>query len=53
MGKDRKVEATLKEARVLQEETKTRLKEADALFNNETRGYIEVENERERTLKVT
>jgi len=37
----------------LQEETKTRLKEANQLFNTEARGFIEVESERERTLKVT
>jgi len=33
MGKDRKVEATLKQTRVLEEETKTRLKEVNQLFN--------------------
>jgi U3 small nucleolar RNA-associated protein 7 len=53
MVKDRKVEATLKQTRVLEEETKLRLKEAGTLFNTESKGYIEVETERERTLKVT
>ena len=53
MGKDRKVEAALKQTRVLEEESKTRLKEANSLFNTEEKGYIEVETERERTLKVT
>jgi hypothetical protein len=53
MGKDRKVEAALKQTRVLEEETKTRLKESDVLFNTEQKGYIEVETERERTLKVS
>jgi hypothetical protein len=37
---------------VLREETKTRLKEQATLFNTEERGFLEVENERERTLKV-
>jgi|LakMenEpi03Aug12_release.lakeMendotaPanAssembly.Ray.scaffolds.fasta_scaffold5113642_1 hypothetical protein len=53
MGKDRKVEATLKQTRILEEETKTRLKEQNTLFNTENRGFIEVETERERTLKVS
>ena len=53
MGKDRKVEAAIKQTRVLQEETKTRLKEVKQLFNTEDPGFIEVETERERTLKVT
>jgi U3 small nucleolar RNA-associated protein 7 len=53
MGKDRKVEATLKQTRILEEETKTRLTEQSNLFNTENRGFIEVETERERTLKVT
>ena len=37
---------------MLKEETKTRLKEQASLFNTEDRGYLEVETERERTLKV-
>jgi len=53
MKKDRKVIAALKETRVLREEAKTRLIEADQLFNTEDHGFIETETERERTLKVT
>lgn len=53
MKKDRKVVAALKESRVLKEEAKTRLQEADTLFNTEDHGFIEIESERERTLKVT
>ena len=53
MKKDRKVVAALKEARVLKEEAKTRLLEADTLFNTEDHGFIQTETERERTLKVT
>ena len=53
MKKDRKVIAALKETRVLKEEVKTRLKESAQLFNTEDHGFIEIETERERTLKVT
>ena len=53
MGKDRKVDAALKRTRVLKEEVKTRLGEASQLFNTEDYGYLQVETERERTLKVT
>ena len=53
MKKDKKVTAALKEARVLKDEVKTRLQEADQLFNTEEHGFIETETERERTLKVT
>jgi len=52
-GKDRKVTAALKETRVLKEEVKTRLHEANQLFNTEDTGFIETETDRERTLKVT
>ena len=37
----------------MKEEARTRLKEADQLFNTEEHGYMETETERERTLKVT
>ena len=53
MRKDKKVSAALRETRVLKEEVKTRLVEADTLFNTEDHGFIETETERERTLKVT
>ena len=53
MKKDKKVTAALKETRVLKEEVKTRLQEANQLFNTEEYGFIETETERERTLKVT
>ena len=53
MKKDKKVEAALKETRVLKQETKTRLEEADNLFNTEEYGFMQTETERERTLKVT
>ena len=53
MGKDRKVDAALKQTRVLKEEVKTRLGEASQLFNTEDYGYLQVEAERERTLKVS
>ena len=52
MGKDKKLSAMLDKTRVLTEETKTRLKEQAQLFNIEERGYLEVDHERERTLKV-
>lgn len=52
MGKDKKLNAVLEKAHVLKEETKTRLKEQAQLFNTEDRGFLEVEHERERTLKV-
>lgn len=52
MGKDKKLSALLDKTRVLTEETKTRLKEQAQLFNTEERGYLEVDHERERTLKV-
>jgi len=53
MRKDKKVSAALRETRVLKEEVKTRLGEANQLFNTEDHGFIETETERERTLKVT
>ena len=53
MTKDKKVEAALKETRVLKHEIKTRLDEADNLFNTEDYGFMQTEHERERTLKVT
>lgn len=52
MGKDKKMQAVLEKTHVLKEETKTRLKEQAQIFNTEDRGYLEVEHERERTLKV-
>ena len=52
MGKDKKLSAILEKNKVLTEETKTRLKEQSQLFNTEERGFLEVEHERERTLKV-
>lgn len=52
MGKDKKLQAVLEKTHVLKEETKTRLKEQAQIFNTEDRGYLEVEHERERTLKV-
>ena len=52
MGKDKKLSALLEKSNVLKQETKTRLKEQAKLFNTEERGYLEVEQERERTLKV-
>lgn len=39
--------------KVLNDEIQLRLKEQDEIFNTEDRGFIEVEHERERTLKVT
>lgn len=51
--RDRKAQAAINETKVLREETKLRLEEANELFNTEERGYIQVEHERERTLKVT
>lgn len=53
MGKDKKLDALLNKTKVLKEEITQRLKEQDQLFNTEDRGFLEVENERERTLKVT
>ena len=52
MGKDKKLSAVLEKNQVIKEETKTRLKEQAQLFNTEERGYLDVEHERERTLKV-
>lgn len=52
MGKDKKLQAVLEKTHVLKEETKTRLKEQAQIFNTEDRGFLEVEHERERTLKV-
>jgi hypothetical protein len=53
MGKDKKLTAVLEKNKVLHEETKTRLKEQAQIFNTEERGFLEVEHERERTLKVS
>lgn len=53
MGKDKKLVALLDKNNVLKEETKTRLKEQAQIFNTEERGFLEVEEERERTLKVS
>ena len=52
MGKDKKLSAMLEKSKVINEETKTRLKEQAQIFNTEDRGFLEVETERERTLKV-
>jgi U3 small nucleolar RNA-associated protein 7 len=52
MGKDKKLSAVLEKNQVLKEETKLRLKEQAQLFNTEERGFLDVEHERERTLKV-
>lgn len=52
MGKDKKLAALLDKTTLLKEETKTRLKEQAQIFNTEERGFLEVEEERERTLKV-
>jgi U3 small nucleolar RNA-associated protein 7 len=52
MGKDKKMQAVLEKTHVLKEETKTRLKEQSQIFNTEERGFLEVDHERERTLKV-
>mmetsp|Transcript_11011 Transcript_11011/g.13922 ORF Transcript_11011/g.13922 Transcript_11011/m.13922 type:complete len:90 (+) Transcript_11011:1-270(+) len=53
MKTDKKVSSALKETRVLKNEVRTRLKEANQLFNTEEYGFIETETDRERTLKVT
>lgn len=53
MGKDKKLSATLNKTKQLTDEITLRLKEQDQIFNTEDRGYLEVEHERERTLKVT
>lgn len=53
MGKDKKLNAELNKTKVLTDEIQLRLKEQDGLFNTEERGYLEVEHERERTLKVS
>ncbi len=53
MGKDKKLHASLQKTHLITEEIKLRLKENDALFNTEDRGFLETEQERERTLKVT
>lgn len=52
MKHDKKLKAALNKTKVLNEEIQLRLKENDALFNTEERGYLEVETDRERTLKV-
>jgi U3 small nucleolar RNA-associated protein 7 len=52
MGKDKKLAALLDKNTILKEETKLRLKEQSQIFNTEDRGFLEVEHERERTLKV-
>lgn len=52
MGKDKKLQAVLEKTHILKEETKTRLKEQSQIFNTEERGFLDVEHERERTLKV-
>lgn len=52
MGKDKKLAAMLDKTNVLKEETKLRLKEQAQIFNTEERGFLDVEHERERTLKV-
>jgi hypothetical protein len=43
----------LTKTKILNDEIHLRLKENDALFNTEDRGYLEVEDERERTIKVS
>lgn len=53
MAKDKKLDAMLEKTKELSKEIKTRLKENDSLFNTEDKGFLEVEQERERTLKVT
>ena len=53
MGKYGKLDAALKQTRVLKNETKLRLQEQDTFFNIEHHGYLITETERERTLKVT
>lgn len=53
MGKDKKLSSELAKTKLLNEEIQTRLKENDELFNTEERGFLEVEHERERTLKVS
>ena len=53
MGKDKKLDALLNKTKVLTEEIQLRLKENDQIFNTEDRGFLEVEHERERTLKVS
>lgn len=53
MGKDKKLNAALQKTRVLTEEIQLRLKEQEQIFNTEDRGFLDVEHERERTLKVT
>ena len=52
MGKDKNLQAVLEKTHILKEETKTRLKEQSQIFNTEERGFLDVEHERERTLKV-
>jgi len=53
MPKDKKLNQKLEQSRVLKEETQLRLKEQSELFNTEQSGFMEVEHERERTLKVS
>lgn len=53
MGKDKKLNAALTKTKQLTDEIQLRLKEQDQIFNTEDRGFIEIEHERERTLKVT
>jgi hypothetical protein len=51
---DKKMRATIKKNKIINDETKLRLQEQRDYFNTEEAGFIEVDsdNERERTLKV-
>ncbi len=51
--KDKKLNAELKKTEVLNKEIELRLQEKNEFLNTEDKGYLEVETERERTLKVT
>ncbi len=53
VNKDKKLKAMLNKSKEVNDEIKTRLREQGQLFNTEDRGYLEVDHERERTVKVT
>lgn len=53
MPKDRKLNAQIKQEKVLQEEVKTRIEEQEEFLAPDEGGFIELEGERERTVKVT
>ena len=53
VNKDKKLKAMLNKSKEVNDEIKTRLREQGQLFKTEDRGYLEVDHERERTVKVT